>query len=128
MKKTVCVDLDGVLLTYDGWKGPDHFGEPRPGAAEFMAELRRSAHVVVFTTRTKADFDDRPPGSTPESLAAKVRSHLDGHGIGYDDVYVGQGKPMAACYLDDRAVGIASNPTAEDFSLALLAVWAMLKR
>lgn len=128
MKKTVCVDLDGVLATYDGWKGVNHFGEPRPGAGEFLRQLRRVAHVVIFTTRAKADFDDRPPGATPESMAAGVRSWLDRNGLEYDEVYSGQGKPMAAAYLDDRAVAIPSNPQAADFVLAFDAIGRLLGR
>lgn len=120
-RKTVCVDLDGVLATYDGWKGFDHYGTPRPGAREFMAELKRVAKVTVFTTRAKADFDDRPPGTTPESAAARVRAWLDENGIPYDDVYAGQGKPMAVAY-----VAVRSNPDSADFCRALDAVALLL--
>lgn len=121
-RKTVCVDLDGVLAHYEGWKGVDHIGEPRPGAADFMRSLQQFARVVVYTTRTKADFEDRPEGSTPEHLAGKVRDWLDRHGVVYDEVYTGQGKPFCAAFVDDRAVPIRANPVAEDFAGAIHAV------
>lgn len=126
-KKTVCVDFDGVLCRYDGWKGEDHFGEPLPGALEFMRLLYGVAKVVVFTTRTKADTPGRPEGTTPESLALKVKQWLYDHGMPYHEVYVGQGKPLAAAYVDDRAVGIPTNPTQGDFEAALFAVSRLLK-
>jgi hypothetical protein len=126
VRKTVCVDLDGVLAHYDGWKGVDHIGDPRPGAREFMEALGRVAKVVVFTTRAKADFEDRPEGATPEAMAAVVREWLGRHGIAHDEVYCGQGKPMAAAYLDDRAVPIPSNPGPDEFAAALDAVRVLI--
>lgn len=126
IRKTVCVDLDGVLAHYEGWKGAGHIGEPRPGAKEFMAELIRFAKVVVFTTRAKADFEDRPEGATPESLARLVGDWLCGHSIDHDEVYCGQGKPMAVAYVDDRAVPIVSNPEPTDFAAALDAVRVLM--
>ena len=39
----VCVDLDGVLNDYDGWKGADYFHPPRPGAREFSQQLNVKA-------------------------------------------------------------------------------------
>ena len=35
-KPIICVDLDGVLNSFDGWKGADFFHPPRPGAREFL--------------------------------------------------------------------------------------------
>jgi hypothetical protein len=34
--KTVAVDLDATLATYEGWRGIQHIGDPRPGAANFL--------------------------------------------------------------------------------------------
>lgn len=104
-KKTVCVDLDGVLANYSkGWQGPDKIGEPLEGAVEFTRRLGKFARVVIFTTRCKADFDDRPQGATPTTLITTVMAWLDKHGFHYDDIYAGQGKPIASAYVDDRAV------------------------
>ncbi len=113
MKKIVCVDLDGVLADYrDGFKGIDHIGDPIDGAAAFTHALHEFARVVVFTTRCKV-YPEGTPGpdgvpevnrSSQEVLAGKVKAWLDRHGFAYDEVYVGQGKPFAAAYVDDRAV------------------------
>ncbi len=40
--KSVAIDLDGVLATYDGWKGADHIGKPIDGARAFLKELKRT--------------------------------------------------------------------------------------
>ncbi len=113
MKKTVCIDLDGVLADYSkGWQGIDHIGDPITGAVEFTKSLAEFALVVVFTTRCKA-YPTGTPGPSgapepcrdnPEALAARVKEWLHRHGFAYDEVYTGQGKPFAAAYVDDRAV------------------------
>jgi hypothetical protein len=85
----VCVDVNGVLDTYTGWRGAEHFDAPRPGAAGFLAALRaRGFMVVVFTTRH------------PEGVWRWLRTHgLDGL-VGE----VTDRKPAAHVFVDDRAV------------------------
>lgn len=54
----VAIDLNGVLDTYSGWKGPEHWDVPRPGAAEFLDALRaRGYHIVIPTTRWRDDAE-----------------------------------------------------------------------
>jgi hypothetical protein len=102
MKPTVCVDLDGVLADFsEGWKGVEHFGAPIPGAVEFTRQLSEIADVVIFTCRCQSALNH---GVAPFLLANRVREWLDKHGVAYADVYIGQGKPVASAYVDDRAV------------------------
>jgi len=78
----VAVDLNGVLDTYRGWKGPEHWDAPRPGAAEFLDALRaRGYRVVIHTTRWRDDAEawlrkhgllDRVDLVTNEKVAAHV--------------------------------------------------------
>ena len=102
-RRRVCVDLDGVLAEYDRWKGVDHFGNPIPGALEFMKKLEKFAEITIFTSRCAQDVLE---GSriTPGQLRVKVIEWLEKHGFPYTDVYIGQGKPRAAAFIDDRAV------------------------
>jgi len=104
MKKSVAVDLDGVLAQYDGWKGVEHIGDPIPGAVQFTKQLQEIARVVIFTTRTNADPKISERNESVEMLTQRVKLWLDAHGFAYDEIYVGQGKPLAAAYVDDRAV------------------------
>lgn len=101
MKKTVCVDLDGVLAKYEHWTGSEKFGEPLPGAATFTRQLAETAHVVIFTTRCNREMNRE---QSAEGLRRRVALWLDDHGFAYHEIYIGQGKPHAAAYVDDRAV------------------------
>lgn len=86
---TVCVDLDGVLNAYQGYRGSDHYPPPSPGAREFLHRLREMGYrVVVLTVRWKPH----------------VEAWLARHGLaGYVDEVTDR-KPPAHVYVDDRAV------------------------
>lgn len=88
-KPLVCVDLDGVLNVYDGWRAPEFFHPPRPGAREFLRELKEGGfEVVVFTVR----------------YSPWVEKWLQEHGLSDLVREVTDRKPPAHVYLDDRAV------------------------
>ena len=85
----VCVDLNGVLDSYTGWKHPDHWDPPRPGAREFLQRLtERGFDVVVFTTRHHV----------------QVRRWLSEHDLMPFVSAVTRRKPPAHVFVDDRAV------------------------
>jgi hypothetical protein len=84
-----CVDLNGVLDTFTGWRGAEHFDPPRPGGRAFLEALRsRGFQIVVFTTRY------------PDGVWEWLREH------GIDDLVadVTDRKPPAHVFVDDRAV------------------------
>jgi hypothetical protein len=100
--RIVCVDFNGVLDAYAGWKGDRHFDEPRDGAREFLEELvRREFAVVVFTTRYAPD----------------VWQWLRMHGLADLVVEVTDRKLPAHVFVDDRAVCFKG-----DFAAALDAI------
>jgi len=131
VKKSICVDLDGVLARYDGWKGIEHIGDPIPGAREFMKSLASSFRVVVYSTRCKVFSEGVPgPDGTPEPcrddvsrLVAIVKTWLDKHGFAYNEVYADQGKPFAIAYVDDRAAVCEPQKSEVAFEMALGRVW-----
>ena len=85
MARTVCIDFDGVLAQYDGWRGETHTGLPIPGARDFVRRLvDEGFHVVIHTTRP----------------ADVVRNWLVEHGFPMVDVSAV--KPPALVYIDDR--------------------------
>lgn len=52
MKGWIGVDLDGTLAHYDGWKGPEHIGEPVPAMVERVKKwLEEGQAVKIFTAR-----------------------------------------------------------------------------
>jgi hypothetical protein len=94
---TIAVDLDGTILKYDGWKGEDHFGEPRVGARKALKELQRQGKLVIINTCR---------GNTK-----KVKEVLFEHDIPFDFVNENPNQPkgtsdkiQADVYVDDRAV------------------------
>ncbi len=87
--RIVCVDFNGVLDTYEGWRGERHFDPPRPGALDFLEQLAgRGFGVVIFTTRYAAD----------------VWTWLREHGLDHLVIDVTDRKPPAHVFIDDRAV------------------------
>jgi hypothetical protein len=85
----ICVDLDGVLNAFDGWRGADFFHAPRPGSREFLKSLNdRGYKVDVFTCRW-------PP---------HVEGWLRQHGMSEYVAEVTNVKPAAHAYVDDRAI------------------------
>jgi len=46
-KKTACVDLDGTLAKYDGWKGIHDIGDPYPAAKDFMSRLYEKYYLII---------------------------------------------------------------------------------
>lgn len=103
MRKTVCVDVDAVLADYSqGWRGIDHIGEPIPGAVEFTRQLAEFADVVIYTTRCCEEIDRG--GLKAPMLVKVVKDWLDKHGFAYHHIWSGQGKPIFAALIDDRAV------------------------
>ena len=51
IKKTILIDLDGVLNTYDGKYDATYIPPIKDGAYDFLKELSKNYKVVIFTTR-----------------------------------------------------------------------------
>lgn len=87
--KTVCVDFDGVLAQYDGWKGPGHMGEPMPGAKGFLEILNAEGYqVVIYSTRS----------------AENIYRWLKLHDLDRYIYLIADYKVAAVAYIDDRNI------------------------
>jgi len=129
-KPRVCVDLDGVLAKYDGWEGFDTIGAPIPGALEFAQSLSEIADIVIFTSRCSHDLgteSDRP-ALTPAQLRIRVIEWLEANEFPFADVYIGQGKPRVAAFVDDRAIPCRPQNDKKSFANSLKEVRQILKR
>lgn len=51
--KTILIDLDGVLNTYEGNFNMHSIPEIKEGAREFLTELSQEFNIKLFTTRNK---------------------------------------------------------------------------
>ncbi len=88
-RPTVCVDLDGVLNTFDEWRGADFFHPPREGARQFLSELQAAGYRVVILTVRWHEW---------------VSAWLARNGLADFVDEVTDRKPSAHAYVDDRAV------------------------
>jgi hypothetical protein len=101
----VGVDLDGTLAKYDGWKGPQHIGEPiMPMVEKIKQLLTTGVTVKIFTARvcstqpkeeleiaqkTIAEWTKQYIGQTLEATAEKDWNMIE--------------------YYDDRAIRVTYN-------------------
>lgn len=90
MKKTICLDFNGVLDTYAGFikNGNGTEYEPRLGVEQFLQNLNAQYKVVILTVIEPA----------------LVWEWLDKYRL---DVYIDDVtniKPAAVAYVDDRAI------------------------
>ena len=129
-KPRVCVDLDGVLATYEKWKGLDHIGPPVPGAREFATSLAKIADIIIFTSRCSLDSsgETEVPNLSPGQLRIHVIEWLEKHKIPYSDVYIGEGKPRVSAFIDDRAVNCDPQKDKEAFEKTLKSVGTLIRR
>jgi phosphoglycolate phosphatase-like HAD superfamily hydrolase len=87
--RVVCVDLNGVLDRYTGWRGAEHWDPPAPGAREFLRALHEhGCRVIVFTTRHYLD----------------AQRWLTQHGLFEYVSEVTDTKQPADVFVDDRAI------------------------
>lgn len=90
IKKTICVNFDGVLNEYDGYE-EGNLGEPLTGSKEFIKELRKKYKVVILTSRQKEQVID----------------WLNNNG--FPSMKVTNRKVPAVAYIDDRAIQFKGN-------------------
>lgn len=87
---TLLLDFDGVLNMYDGWNGYFEHFDPRPGAVEFLKEMKaRGFHIVIHTVR-------------PDIEA--TWAWLEEHGMKEYIIDITNIKPAGVVLLDDRAI------------------------
>ena len=94
MKKTICLDFDGVIHSYtSGWQGEENINDsPVFEARESINQLREMGHtVLVHSCRCKSASGRRA-----------IEQYLLKHSIMVDGVC--EHKPQADHYVDDRAI------------------------
>ncbi len=93
MKKTIILDFDGVVHSYEsGWHGADVVCDmPTPGAKEAIAKLRETYTVVVCSSRCHQTGG-----------VEAIKEWLSENGIEVDQVT--NDKPPHIVTVDDRAL------------------------
>lgn len=92
-KPTIAIDFDGVLNDYTGWNGEEHLYDIRTGTKSFLAELSYNYRIVIYTALDPW----------------RVECWLLKWGLSKYIEEVTQAKPIARCYLDDRAITFDGN-------------------
>ena len=87
-RKTILIDLDGVLNTYDGHYSENYIPEVKKGATEFIKKLNKDYDLVLFTTRNNL-----------KATKWLIENKIDKY---FKDVT--SVKTPAYLYLDDRAI------------------------
>lgn len=95
--KTICFDFDGVIATFDGWKGFDVLGKPQKEVIWALRELKAKGYrIVIFTTRPATEI---------------LVGWLKKYDVPYDDINRNSHNPvMTSCkpiyhaIIDDRAI------------------------
>lgn len=104
MKKTICLDFDGVCNTYTEWKGEDELFLPRDGLFNFIITLcENNKKVAIFSTRPADKLEKWFVDYFKDRAVAFIAS---------GNLYFPDKKPPAECYIDDR--GITFNGTFDD--------------
>jgi hypothetical protein len=115
-KPTIAVDFDGVIHSRPKSErgGVDITGEPVPGAFNFLRHLTSAFEVVIFSSRF-AGFDGQMAkdsvakwmmerfGDDSYAQMARGKTGYDPHEI-LARIRLTATKPVARCYLDDRAI------------------------
>lgn len=113
MKKTICVDFDGVLHSYvSGWKGATTIPDPPvPLAMEWLADMSNHYIIAIYSARSACK-------GGIEAIREWVRHHMHHYiGVicGFEDAAESitrdilsrlnfpTEKPQAIMYIDDRA-------------------------
>lgn len=92
-RPTICLDFDGVLARYSGFKGKQSIGDPIDGSIAFTRQLHQTCKIVIYSGRIQSE-EDRDA----------VETWLKRHRYAFDEIHTGGHKPRAHAYVDDRAV------------------------
>ncbi len=100
-KDSLAIDFDGVIHRYsDGWKDGTIYDDPIPGVQEALEELQKKYRIIIFSTR---NHDRVIKGDKQAHQRDEMQKYLRKHGIPFDEIYRGNGKPIAKLYIDDNA-------------------------
>lgn len=103
MKAWIGVDLDRTLAIYNGWKGPEHIGEPVPlMAARVKRWTEEGIKVKIFTARVSGEKAEA------EQARYYIERWLKKNGFGGLEITCTKDYAMSELW-DDRAVHVEAN-------------------
>ena len=92
-KKTILIDLDGVLNQYEGGFDINNIPDIKNGAEEFIKQLYKNYTIKIFTTRNKI-----------QTIKWLIKYNLDNYIDDVTDI-----KEPALLHIDDRCICFDGN-------------------
>lgn len=92
-KRTILIDLDGVLNAYTGDFDKNFIPPIKSGAKEFLKELSKDFEIKLFTTRNKI-----------QATKWLIENEVDDY---FTDIT--NTKDLAWLYIDDRCINFDGN-------------------
>ena len=130
--KAIAVDLDGCIAQQVEFHSTYKIGPPFPGAREFLQQLRDEGFRIIIHS-ARLNTIDGPDFTAPEPYVfyqarTVILKYLQDHDLPFDEVWAERGKPLAAAYVDDKAVRCAPSYPSYSFTRALEAVKDVLRQ
>ena len=105
-KKILCFDFDGVIASYNGWKGFDVLGEPNLSVIEAMGRFHDEGYfITIFTTR--------PFTPVMEKWLKDNKVKFDSINSNAHNPPMTSQKPIYHVIVDDRALRYKAQGTEE---------------
>lgn len=104
-RKVVCVDLDGCLANFDGWKGFFSIGKPNKRIVFMIRNLKKmGCEIIVHSCRvTTADHKLFHPS------VKNLKNWLKKNRVPFDEIWTKVGKPFGHVYIDDNSFNVNCN-------------------
>jgi len=105
MTKTIAVDFDGVIHTYErGWHDGSIYGEFMPGAVSGLSQLMSKYAVFILSTRKPRQIAHWIEDKTGHSIECTTWVPRSGFWNTQGVLLVTRRKLPAFAYLDDRGL------------------------
>lgn len=128
MKKTICIDFDGVIHSYErGWQDGVIYGTVVPGFFEWVEKVRHDFELVIYSSRSKTDEGVTAMGLWLHEQRNKwIAEGGQRHPTEPLEIKFAHEKPPAWLTIDDRAVcfrGDWSAPELQPEAMATFKPW-----
>ena len=103
----VCIDLDGTLCDTKA-AGQNYLDvRPKEGAVEAISNMRARGDYIIIHTARNMETENNNLGRIIAIQGPVIEKWCSKHGISYDELWFG--KPLADCYIDDKAIRYDNN-------------------
>ena len=97
-----------IVIDFDGTIVDDMFpdiGDPKDGVIEALNKLKEAGFkITIHSCRTGSYFK----GLLPDNQSENITKFMEYHKIPFDQIWIPD-KPIAAAYIDDKAIKYENN-------------------